>query len=119
MVTRPQAQQLNSALGKVLKITKDGKPAPGNPYIGQQNVHPEIYSYGHRNVQGLALHPETGDLWEGEFGPRGGDEINLIKPAKNYGWPVITYGIEYDGKTIGDGITQKKEWSNPCITGIP
>ena len=61
MVTRPQAQQLNSALGKVLKITKDGKPAPGNPYIGQQNVHPEIYSYGHRNVQGLALHPETGD----------------------------------------------------------
>lgn len=82
MVTRPQAQQLNSALGKVLKITKDGKPAPGNPYIGQQNVHPEIYSYGHRNVQGLALHPETGDLWEGEFGPRGGDEINLIKPAK-------------------------------------
>ncbi|OPC36903.1 PQQ-dependent sugar dehydrogenase [Elizabethkingia miricola] len=119
MVTRPQAQQLNSALGKVLKITKDGKPAPGNPYIGQQNVRPEIYSYGHRNVQGLALHPETGDLWEGEFGPRGGDEINLIKPAKNYGWPVITYGIEYDGKTIGDGITQKEGMEQPVYYWDP
>src|SRR5690606_28431543 len=76
IVTRPQAQDLNSALGKVLRITKEGKPAPGNPFEGKDDARPEIYSYGHRNVQGLAFHPETGDLWEGEFGPRGGDEVN-------------------------------------------
>ena len=119
LVTRPQAQQLNSALGKVLKITKDGKPAPGNPFVGRNDVRPEIYSYGHRNIQGLALHPETGDLWEGEFGPRGGDEINVIKPGKNYGWPTITYGIEYDGKTIGDGITQKEGIEQPVYYWDP
>ncbi|HAY3549854.1 PQQ-dependent sugar dehydrogenase [Elizabethkingia meningoseptica] len=119
LVTRPQAQQLNSALGKVLKITKDGKSAPGNPFAGRNDVRPEIYSYGHRNIQGLALHPETGDLWEGEFGPRGGDEINIIKPGKNYGWPIITYGIEYDGKTIGDGITQKEGMEQPVYYWDP
>ncbi|WP_407481241.1 PQQ-dependent sugar dehydrogenase [Elizabethkingia meningoseptica] len=119
LVTRPQAQQLNSALGKVLKITKDGKPAPGNPFAGRNDARPEIYSYGHRNIQGLALHPETGDLWEGEFGPRGGDEINIIKPGKNYGWPTITYGIEYDGKTIGDGITQKEGMEQPVYYWDP
>lgn len=81
--TRPQAQQLISALGKVLRITKEGKPAPGNPFINRADARPELYSYGHRNVQGLTIHPETGELWESEFGPRGGDEINLIKPGKN------------------------------------
>ena len=82
--TRPQAQQLNSALGKVVRITKDGKPVTGNPFAGNANAKPELYSYGHRNVQGLAFHPTTGDLWENEFGPRGGDELNLIKPGKNH-----------------------------------
>jgi glucose/arabinose dehydrogenase len=102
--TRPRAQYLNSALGKVIRITPEGKPAPGNPFEHTANARPELYSYGHRNVQSLALNPVTGDLWEAEFGPRGGDELNLIRPGKNYGWPVITYGIEYSGPKIGDGI---------------
>ncbi|MEJ7692970.1 PQQ-dependent sugar dehydrogenase, partial [Daejeonella sp.] len=92
-VTRPQAQDPKSALGKVIRLTREGRPASGNPVIDPARQ--EIYSYGHRNVQGLAIHPVTGDIWEGEFGPRGGDEINLVQPGKNYGWPIVTYGIEY------------------------
>ena len=119
LATRPQAQQLNSALGKVLRITTDGKPAPGNPFIGKENVLPEIYSYGHRNVQGLALHPETGELWESEMGPRGGDELNRIEPGKNYGWATITYGIEYSGEKVGEGITQKEGMEQPVYYWDP
>lgn len=119
IVTRPQAQDLNSALGKVLRITTEGKPAPGNPFEGRGDARPEIYSYGHRNVQGLAFHPVTGDLWEGEFGPRGGDEINRIQPGKNYGWPVITYGLEYSGKKIGDAIQQKEGLEQPVYYWDP
>ncbi len=117
--TRPQAQDLNSALGKVLRITKDGQPAAGNPFASTANARPEILSYGHRNVQGLALHPVTGDLWENEFGPRGGDEINIIKAGKNYGWPTITYGIEYSGQTIGGGLTQKAGMEQPVYYWDP
>ena len=117
--TRPQAQQLNSALGKVIHITKEGQPAPGNPFIGQQGVRPELYSYGHRNVQGLALNPETGDLWEDEFGPRGGDELNLIQPGKNYGWSTITYGLEYSGEKVGAGITQQAGMEQPVYYWDP
>ena len=119
LATRPLAQSLNAALGKVLRITTDGKPAPGNPFEGQSNARPEIYSYGHRNVQGLAWHPETGDLWEGEFGPRGGDEINRIQPGKNYGWPAITYGIEYSGPAISGGATQKEGMEQPVYYWDP
>lgn len=108
-VTRPQAQDLNSALGKILRITTDGEPVAGNPFENQDNALPEIYSYGHRNVQGLDFHPVTGDLWNNEFGPRGGDELNLVKPGLNYGWPVITYGLEYSGDAIGDPPIQQKE----------
>lgn len=115
--TRPQAQDPKSGLGKVIRITKDGKAAPGNPTIDPSR--PEIYSYGHRNVQGLAIHPVTGDIWEGEFGPRGGDEINLVQPGKNYGWPTITYGIEYSGETIGEGITQKAGLEQPVYYWDP
>ncbi|MFO7259452.1 MAG: PQQ-dependent sugar dehydrogenase, partial [Bacteroidota bacterium] len=86
---------------------------PGNPFEGRADALPEIWSYGHRNVQGLAFHPVTGDLWETEFGPRGGDEVNLIQPGKNYGWPVITYGIEYRGDPIGDAIQQKEGMEQP------
>jgi len=112
-VTRPQAQYLNSGLGKVLRITTDGQPAPGNPFEGNSEARPEIYSYGHRNVQGLALHPVTGDLWEAEFGPMGGDEINRIQAGKNYGWPTITYGLEYSGKKVGDSLQQKEGMEQP------
>lgn len=119
LVTRPQAQSLNSALGKILKITKDGAPAAGNPFLNKPDAKPELYSYGHRNVQGLAIHPVTGDLWEDEFGPRGGDEVNLIQAGKNYGWPTITYGIEYSGKTIGQGITQQSGMEQPIYYWDP
>jgi glucose/arabinose dehydrogenase len=111
--TRPLAQDLNAALGKILRITTDGKPAPGNPFEGRSDARPEIYSYGHRNPEGIAINPATGDLWEAEFGPRGGDEINLILPGKNYGWPIITYGIEYSGEKIGDSIQQKEGMEQP------
>jgi glucose/arabinose dehydrogenase len=117
--TRPQAQALNSSLGKIIRITVDGKPASGNPFLGNSNAKPELYSYGHRNVQGLAFHPVTGDLWENEFGPRGGDELNLIAAAKNYGWPTITYGIEYDGETIGETKTQMKGMEQPIYYWDP
>lgn len=117
--TRPQAQQLNSANGKVLRITTDGKAAPGNPFANTPNARPEIYSYGHRNVQGLAFHPETGDLWENEFGPLGGDELNLIQPGKNYGWPIITYGMEYSGDEIGTHIGQKEGLEQPVYYWDP
>ncbi|MBO9573025.1 MAG: PQQ-dependent sugar dehydrogenase, partial [Chitinophagaceae bacterium] len=118
-VTRPQAQFLNSGLGKVIRITKDGKPVKGNPFENIKDTRPEIYSYGHRNVQSLAFHPVTGDLWEAEFGPRGGDELNRIEPGKNYGWPIITYGIEYSGKKIGDSIQQKEGLEQPVYYWDP
>lgn len=106
---RVQAQDLKSALGKIFKITEDGEAAPGNPFIGQEGLISQIYSFGHRNVQGLDIHPETGDLWETEFGPRGGDELNRIEKGKDYGWPAITYGIEYGGDQIGNPPIQQKE----------
>lgn len=117
--TRPQAQYLNSALGKVIRITPDGKPAPGNPFEHDPKARPELYSYGHRNVQSLAINPLTGDLWEAEFGPRGGDELNRIQPGKNYGWPIITYGIEYSGPKIGEGIQQKEGMEQPVYYWDP
>lgn len=118
-VTRPQAQQLNSGLGKIVHITTSGKPVSGNPFEGQSGARPELYSYGHRNVQGLAFHPETGDLWENEFGPRGGDEVNRVLPGKNYGWPVITYGIEYSGEKIGEALQQKEGMEQPVYYWDP
>ncbi len=117
--TRPRAQDLKSGLGKLVPITTDGRAAPGNPFAGRTDASPEIYTYGHRNVQGLAFHPQTGDLWECEFGPLGGDELNLIKPGHNYGWPTITYGLEYSGKTIGQGITQKEGLEQPVYYWDP
>ena len=116
---RAQAQLLSSGLGKIFKITKDGKPAPGNPFLNQKNVMPQIYSYGSRNVQSLDIHPVTGELWEAEFGPRGGDELNIIKAGKNYGWPVITYGIEYSGEKIGEAIQQKAGMEQPVYYWDP
>lgn len=117
--TRPQAQDLNSGLGKIIRITTDGQPVSGNPFEGQDNARAELYSYGHRNVQGIAFHPETGDLWETEFGPRGGDELNRVEAGKNYGWPVITYGIEYSGGKIGDAIQQKEGMEQPVYYWDP
>ena len=104
-VTRVQAQDLASGLGKVFRIDADGKAPKDNPFVGGEKAKPEIWSYGHRNVQGAALDGE-GRLWTVEHGPRGGDELNRPRPGLNYGWPVVTYGIEYSGERIGDGVTQ-------------
>jgi len=119
LVTRPQAQSLESGLGKVVRITKDGSPVAGNPFASQAGARPEIYSYGHRNPQGLAIHPETGDLWESEHGPRGGDEVNRVQAGANYGWPTITYGIEYSGQRVGEGIQQKEGLMQPVYYWDP
>ena len=116
---RVQAQQLNSHLGKIIKITTDGKPAAGNPFLNKAGAMPEIFSYGHRNPEGLDINPATGELWESEFGPRGGDEINIIRAGKNYGWPVITYGREYSGEKVGDGIQQKAGMEQPVYYWDP
>lgn len=115
---RVQAQQLDSYLGKIVKITPDGKPAPGTPSMGA-TAKPGIVSYGHRNPEGMDIDPSTGELWEAEFGPRGGDEINHIQPGRNYGWPVITYGIEYSGEKVGDGIQQKEGMEQPVYYWDP
>ncbi|MGY3054083.1 glucose/arabinose dehydrogenase [Pedobacter sp. UYEF25] len=116
---RMQAQSLDSSLGKVIHITPDGKAVPNGPFAGMANTRSEIYAYGFRNPDGFAINPQTGDLWEAEFGPKGGDEVNIIKPGKNYGWPVITYGTEYSGKMVGEGITQKAGMEQPIYYWNP
>ncbi|MBT1707869.1 sorbosone dehydrogenase family protein [Fulvivirgaceae bacterium PWU5] len=117
--TRPLAQSVEAALGKIIRITTDGQPASGNPTFSGSGALPELYSIGHRNPQGIALHPETGDLWQAEHGPRGGDELNRVRAGANYGWPTITYGIEYSGETIGDGIQQKDGMEQPVYYWDP
>ncbi|SIS63547.1 PQQ-dependent sugar dehydrogenase [Chryseobacterium gambrini] len=117
--TRPLAQSVTAALGKILRITTSGQPAPGNPSFSQSGALPELYSIGHRNPQGIAIHPVTGELWQSEHGPRGGDEINRVLGGKNYGWPTITYGIEYSGVTIGAGIQQQAGMEQPVYYWDP
>jgi glucose/arabinose dehydrogenase len=106
------AQRLDTDLGKIIHITTDGAPAPGNPYIGKARARPEIWSIGHRSEEGLAFDPD-GRLWEHENGPRGGDELNLITAGKNYGWPVVTHGIDYPGEKIDGGLTAKAGTEQP------
>ena len=109
---KDEVQDLSTHFGKVVRIDTDGKPASDNPFLNKPNVLPDIYSSGHRNIQGAYLHPETGALWGNEHGPRGGDEINIIQAGNNYGWPVITYGINYNGTPITD-ITAKEGMEQP------
>lgn len=116
---RVKAQDLSATTGKIIHITKQGKPVAGNPFIGKANAKPEIYALGLRNPDGLSINPVTGGLWEAEFGPRGGDEINLIKPGGNYGWPFVTYGIEYSGQKVYDGIQQKPGTVQPVYYWDP
>lgn len=97
---RDAAQDMRSHLGKVLRLTREGRPAPNNPFLGRADVAPEIWTSGHRNIQGLTRDPETGAIWAHEHGPRGGDEINLLRAGANYGWPLVSYGIDYDGTLI-------------------
>jgi glucose/arabinose dehydrogenase len=103
---RDQAQDLSSGLGKIVRINPDGSVPRDNPFVGRAGARPEIWSYGHRNVQSAALHPETGQLWIVEHGARGGDELNRVEAGKNYGWPVIGYGVHYSGAKIGEGTAK-------------
>jgi aldose sugar dehydrogenase len=115
---KEQAQQLDNHLGKIVRITKEGAPAPGNPFIGRDGALPEIWSYGHRNTQGAALAGD-GTLWIHEHGPQGGDEVNMVRPGRNYGWPVITYGENYGGGPVGEGITAKEGMEQPLHYWVP
>ncbi|MCR5889314.1 PQQ-dependent sugar dehydrogenase [Hymenobacter sp. J193] len=119
LATRPQAQAVASALGKIIRITKDGQPAPGNPAFGAAGARPELFSIGHRNPQGLAIHPVTGEAWQSEHGPRGGDELNRLQSGANYGWPTITYGIEYSGQPVGSAIQQREGLEQPVYYWDP
>ena len=117
---RDEAQNLGNHLGKLIRIAPDGSVPADNPFIGRAGAKPEIWSYGHRNEQGLAINPASGDLWEIEHGPRGGDEVNIIRKARNYGWPVIGYGIDYNGakiheSTARDGMEQPIKYWVPSI----
>ena len=112
------AQKLDNHLGKVVRLTKEGGPAPGNPFLGRTDALPEIWSYGHRNSQGAVLGPD-GALWMHEHGPQGGDEINLPQAGRNYGWPVITYGENYGGGKIGAGLTAQDGMEQPLHYWVP
>ena len=103
---RNRAQDLGDLAGKVLRISDDGAIPSDNPFIGRPDARPEILSYGNRNPQGLAMHPETGQIWEVEHGPKGGDELNILSAGANYGWPVITHGRSYGGQPIGEGAAK-------------
>jgi glucose/arabinose dehydrogenase len=103
---RKEAQNLANHLGKIVRIRPDGGVPPDNPFVGRAGAKPEIWSYGHRNPQGLALNPSSGKLWEHEHGPRGGDEVNIIEKGRNYGWPVIGYGIDYSGARIHEAASK-------------
>jgi glucose/arabinose dehydrogenase len=119
MLFKEQAQNLQSDLGKVIRINRDGSIPKDNPFVGRKDVRPEIWSYGHRNVQAATLHPDTGALWTVEHGARGGDELNHPEAGKNYGWPIITYGIDYSGLKIGAGITSKTGMEQPVYYWDP
>jgi glucose/arabinose dehydrogenase len=113
-----EAQNPANHLGALIRVRDDGTVPPDNPFVGKPGIRPEIYSYGHRNMQGIAFHPVTGALWTHEHGPRGGDEVNIIKPGANYGWPAITYGIDYSGAIISDK-TEAPGMEQPVIHWTP
>ena len=116
--SRPMIQDLSNHLGKIIRLHDDGRVPDDNPFVGVTGALPEVYSYGHRNPQGIAIEPVTGVLWSVEHGPRGGDELNRIEAGKNYGWPVITYGEEYRGGKIGEG-THKEGMEQPVHYYVP
>jgi glucose/arabinose dehydrogenase len=115
---RDHAQLLERPNGKIHRIFDDGRIPDDNPFVKDPKALPTIWSYGHRNPQGLAIHPVTGQLYDAEHGPRGGDELNLVEKGKNYGWPVITYGMEYDGRAITDSPV-KEGMEQPLTYWVP
>ena len=116
---RVQAQDLGSHLGKIVRLMEDGKVPPDNPFVNKAGALPEIWSYGHRNAQAAAINPATGALWEIEHGPMGGDEINLPQPGKNYGWPIVSFGKNYDGTPVGSGKSEMPGMEPPIYQWTP
>jgi glucose/arabinose dehydrogenase len=116
---RDMAQTLDTDLGKIVRIAPDGAAPDDNPFVAKSGARPEIWSYGHRNPQGLAINPADGRLWEQEHGPMGGDEINVIAPGHNYGWPVVSYGVNYDGTPVGTGKAQMVGMDDPIWHWTP
>jgi len=116
---RHLSQSPGTHLGKVLRLNHDGSVPRGNPFVHVRGALPEVWSLGIRNAQGLAVHPHTGDLWEHEHGPLGGDEVNVIEAGRNYGWPVIRYGKEYNGEPVGEGLTEKEGMEQPMHKYVP
>lgn len=115
-----RAQATDDDAGGVHRLTTDGEPAAGNPFIDDSSVNDTFFTYGNRNIQGMTIHPETGEIWSHEHGPRGGDEINIIRAGNNYGWPDVTYGIDYSGATISnkttmEGVTDPLHYWDPSI----
>ena len=115
----PQPQQLDSNMGKVMRINSDGSIPKDNPFVGRAGTHPEIYALGFRDIQGVAIHPRTGKLWTSEHGPRGGDEINEVEKGKNYGFPIIGHGREYSGKPINNDKTAEAGMEQPVYFWTP
>jgi glucose/arabinose dehydrogenase len=116
---RMQAQRMDGLLGKIVRLNPDGSIPKDNPFVGKDGVRPEIWSLGHRNIQAATLHPTTGELWEVEHGTRGGDEVNVSRKGKDYGWPTIAYGIEYQGPPITGGIQQQQGMEQPVYYWDP
>jgi aldose sugar dehydrogenase len=113
-----RAQELGELAGKVVRLQPDGSVPADNPFVGRDDTAPEVFSYGHRNPQGLAVHPETGRVWVVEHGPRGGDEVNVVQAGVNYGWPVITHGRAYSGLPMGEG-SAKEGMAQPLHYWVP
>jgi aldose sugar dehydrogenase len=116
---RLKAQELNNHVGKVLRLRDDGSVPQDNPFVGRVGAKPEIYTYGHRNTYGLAFNPETHQLWQAEIGPMGGDEINVLTPGKNYGWPLVSMGRNYTGTLVSDQPWFRPEMENPRMFWVP
>jgi glucose/arabinose dehydrogenase len=113
------AQRLDNHIGKIVRITPDGKPPPDNPFVGKSGALPEIWAYGLRNAEGLAFNPADGKLWEQEHGPKGGDEINVIAKGANYGWPLVSFGVNYDGTPVGHGKRHARGVTDPVWHWTP
>ena len=116
---RMKAQSLNNHVGKTLRLRDDGTVPPDNPFVGRPGTKPEIFTYGHRNGYGLAIHPETGELWQAEIGPMGGDEVNILLPGHNYGWPLVSTGRNYTGSLVSDQPWARAGMDNPRIHWVP
>jgi glucose/arabinose dehydrogenase len=116
---RLKAQDLTNHVGKTLRIRDDGSVPDDNPFVGRGNARPEIFTYGHRNGYGLSFNPETGELWQAEIGPMGGDEVNILLPGHNYGWPLVSTGRNYSGSLVSDKPWSRPGMDNPRIHWVP